>query len=43
MTEPQVDRNSIDEAIMAQRSSLRFKLNQIMPSYMRETVTEGKA
>jgi hypothetical protein len=33
----------MDEAIMAQRSSLRFKLKQIMPSYTRETATEGKA
>jgi hypothetical protein len=33
----------MDEAMMAQRSSLGFKLHQIMPSYMRETMTEGKS
>jgi hypothetical protein len=33
----------MDEAIMAQRSSLRLKLKQIMPFYTREAMTEGKA
>jgi hypothetical protein len=33
----------MDEEIMAHRSSLIFKLKQIMPSYRRETVNEGKA
>jgi hypothetical protein len=33
----------MDEAMMAQQSSLRFKLHQIMPSYIRETMTEDKS